>query len=67
MPLRQEEGLSANSETKPKAASNSNSKDTLMSRLRSASSDLKNFMSVLHIPKHKTSMGDDSDDGDEGT
>ena len=65
-PLRQEEGSSVHSETKLKAASNGNSKDTLMARLRSASSDIKKFMSVLHIPNHKTSNGEDSDDG-EGT
>ena len=46
-------------------SSRSSTKDTLMDRLRSASTHINSVMSLIHIPKHKNAGGDDSED-DEG-
>ena len=46
-------------------SSHSPTKDTLMVRLRSASTHINSVFSLLHIPKHKNAGADDSED-DEG-
>jgi len=65
MPMNEGKDLSTPEEMKSNAGTSKNSKDTLLARLRNASSDFKTCTSVLHIPKHKSSTNDDSDDGDE--
>ena len=47
------------------SSSHTSTKDTLMVRLRSASTHINSVFSLLHIPKHKNAGADDSED-DEG-
>ena len=58
-------GKIANQENDLSHVLHSKRKDTLMARLRNASTHISNVLSVLHIPKHKTPGADDSEE-DEG-
>ena len=42
----------------------SSTKDTLMVRLRNASTHMNNMLSLLHIPKHKNPGADESEEDD---